>query len=153
MLLAQGGEECRVGCFTPKDGRGAPTPRTQHHSPADNDTLKSEVALASSPTPSLNHPPPPPRLPPRCYHRATLYSFARHYETGEPLPEAMFERLKAAKNYRSGTMTLRQVRAAGHAPSGARARAQGPRAGQRGGRGGAPGARLRRGAALAVDAG
>jgi oligopeptidase A len=44
-----------------------------------------------------------------CYHRATLYSFARHFETGEPLPEATFERLKAAKNYRSGTQTLRQV--------------------------------------------
>ncbi|KAI8465022.1 MAG: hypothetical protein J3K34DRAFT_438374 [Monoraphidium minutum] len=44
-----------------------------------------------------------------CYHRDTLYSFARHYESGEPLPEAMFERLKAAKNFRSGTMTLRQV--------------------------------------------
>jgi len=60
--------------------------------------------------PPKTHPKPRPHPPPhRCYHRATLYSFANHYETGEPLPEAMFERLKAAKNYRSGTMTLRQV--------------------------------------------
>lgn len=44
-----------------------------------------------------------------CYHRSTLYSFAKHYATGEPLPEATYERLKAAKNFRSGTMTLRQV--------------------------------------------
>jgi oligopeptidase A len=43
-----------------------------------------------------------------CYDRQTLYSFAKHYETGEPLPEDIFQRLKAAKNYRSGSMTLRQ---------------------------------------------
>ncbi|PNW73795.1 hypothetical protein CHLRE_13g572900v5 [Chlamydomonas reinhardtii] len=43
------------------------------------------------------------------YDRATLYSFAKHYETGEPLPEELFSRLKAAKNYRSGTMMLRQL--------------------------------------------
>jgi Zn-dependent oligopeptidase len=28
---------------------------------------------------------------------------------GEPLPEEMFKRLKAAKNFRSGTTMLRQV--------------------------------------------
>lgn len=44
-----------------------------------------------------------------CYDRQTLYSFARHYQTGEPLPEDMFKRLKAAKTFRSGTMMLRQV--------------------------------------------
>ncbi|KAG2436620.1 hypothetical protein HYH02_011555 [Chlamydomonas schloesseri] len=43
------------------------------------------------------------------YDRATLYSFAKHYETGEPLPEELYSRLKAAKNYRSGTMMLRQL--------------------------------------------
>lgn len=47
----------------------------------------------------------------RCYDRPTLYSFAKHYQTGEPLPEEMFRRLKAAKTFRSGTMMLRQVRA------------------------------------------
>jgi oligopeptidase A len=45
-----------------------------------------------------------------CYDRKTLYSFAKHYETGEPLPEEYFARLKAAKTYRSGSMMLRQVR-------------------------------------------
>eukprot|EP00879_Flechtneria_rotunda_P019378 GHRR01020353.1.p1 GENE.GHRR01020353.1~~GHRR01020353.1.p1 ORF type:complete len:382 (+),score=127.12 GHRR01020353.1:106-1146(+) len=44
-----------------------------------------------------------------CYDRPTLYSFAKHYQTGEPLPEEMFKRLKAAKTFRSGTMMLRQV--------------------------------------------
>ncbi|GIL51270.1 hypothetical protein Vafri_7134 [Volvox africanus] len=43
------------------------------------------------------------------YDRATLYSFAKHFETGEPLPEELYGRLKAAKNYRSGTMMLRQL--------------------------------------------
>ncbi|GIL75386.1 hypothetical protein Vretimale_7960 [Volvox reticuliferus] len=43
------------------------------------------------------------------YDRATLYSFAKHFETGEPLPEELYSRLKAAKNYRSGTMMLRQL--------------------------------------------
>ncbi|GLC35598.1 hypothetical protein PLESTB_000189600 [Pleodorina starrii] len=43
------------------------------------------------------------------YDRATLYSFAKHYESGEPLPEELYSRLKAAKNYRSGTMMLRQL--------------------------------------------
>ncbi|KAL4854352.1 putative cytosolic oligopeptidase A [Chlorella vulgaris] len=44
-----------------------------------------------------------------CYDRKTLYSFARHHETGEPLPEELYERLLAARTYRSGSMTLRQV--------------------------------------------
>lgn len=44
-----------------------------------------------------------------CYDKPTLYSFAKHYQTGEPLPEDMFARLKAAKTFRSGTMMLRQV--------------------------------------------
>uniref|UniRef100_A0A7R9W185 oligopeptidase A n=1 Tax=Chlamydomonas euryale TaxID=1486919 RepID=A0A7R9W185_9CHLO len=44
-----------------------------------------------------------------CYDRPTLYSFAKHFETGEPLPEALYGRLKDAKTYRSGTMMLRQL--------------------------------------------
>ncbi|EFN52299.1 hypothetical protein CHLNCDRAFT_139059 [Chlorella variabilis] len=44
-----------------------------------------------------------------CYHRKTLYSFARHYDSGEPLPEELYQRLLAARTYRSGSMTLRQV--------------------------------------------
>jgi len=41
--------------------------------------------------------------------RATVRGFARHYETGEPLPDALFERIIAAKNFRSGSAMLRQV--------------------------------------------
>eukprot|EP00899_Mesostigma_viride_P011212 jgi/Mesvir1/20091/Mv13335-RA.1 len=44
-----------------------------------------------------------------CYHRPVLMSFAHHYETGEPLPEEIFQRLCAAKNFRAGTMMLRQL--------------------------------------------
>ena len=36
-------------------------------------------------------------------------SFAGHFETGEPLPKDLFARLVAAKNYRSGSMVLRQL--------------------------------------------
>ena len=35
-----------------------------------------------------------------CYHRATLDSFARHWETGAPLPQDLFERLVAARTFR-----------------------------------------------------
>lgn len=35
-----------------------------------------------------------------CYDRATLYSFAKHYETGEPLPEELYQRLLAARTFR-----------------------------------------------------
>ncbi|MGB7519859.1 MAG: M3 family metallopeptidase, partial [Spirulinaceae cyanobacterium] len=44
-----------------------------------------------------------------CYHRPTLFGMAKHYETGETLPEHYYEKLKAAKNYRSGTAMLRQL--------------------------------------------
>ena len=35
-----------------------------------------------------------------CYDRPTLYGFAKHYETGEPLPEEFYQRLLAARTYR-----------------------------------------------------
>ncbi len=35
-----------------------------------------------------------------CYDRKTLYSFAKHYESGEPLPEELYQRLLAARTYR-----------------------------------------------------
>jgi oligopeptidase A len=44
-----------------------------------------------------------------CYHRPTLLSISGHYETGEPLPVELFEKLKASRTFRSGTMTLRQL--------------------------------------------
>ncbi|OKH22364.1 peptidase M3 [Hydrococcus rivularis NIES-593] len=44
-----------------------------------------------------------------CYDRATLFSMARHYETGEPLPEHYYQKLLAAKNYMSGFAMLRQL--------------------------------------------
>ncbi|KAG1679836.1 hypothetical protein FOA52_012749 [Chlamydomonas sp. UWO 241] len=44
-----------------------------------------------------------------CYDRPTLYSFAKHYESGSPLPEELYTRLKDAKTYRAGTMMLRQL--------------------------------------------
>lgn len=43
------------------------------------------------------------------YERKTLFSFAKHYETGEPLPEELYQRMLAAKTYRAGSMTLRQL--------------------------------------------
>ena len=34
-----------------------------------------------------------------CYDRKTLFGFAKHYATGEPLPEDLFQKVKAAKNF------------------------------------------------------
>ncbi|NEQ33765.1 MAG: M3 family metallopeptidase [Leptolyngbya sp. SIO4C5] len=44
-----------------------------------------------------------------CYHRDTLFKLARHYETGEPLPEDKYQRLLAARNFMTGSAILRQV--------------------------------------------
>ncbi|MCH7988095.1 MAG: M3 family metallopeptidase [Planctomycetes bacterium] len=44
-----------------------------------------------------------------CYHKATLLGMTAHYETGEPLPEDLFDKICAARTYRSGTMMLRQL--------------------------------------------
>lgn len=44
-----------------------------------------------------------------CYDRPTLMGMARHYETGEPLPESYYQKLLAAKNYMSGSAMLRQI--------------------------------------------
>jgi len=44
-----------------------------------------------------------------CYHRETLLGIARHFETGVPLPDALFEKLRAARTYRAGSAMLRQL--------------------------------------------
>ncbi|HIK42290.1 M3 family metallopeptidase, partial [Thermoleptolyngbya sp. M55_K2018_002] len=44
-----------------------------------------------------------------CYDRATLFSLAKHYQTGEPLPEMFYQRLLAARNFMSGSAMLRQI--------------------------------------------
>jgi oligopeptidase A len=44
-----------------------------------------------------------------CYDRPTLMGMAKHYETGETLPEHYYQKLLAAKNYMSGSGMLRQL--------------------------------------------
>jgi oligopeptidase A len=44
-----------------------------------------------------------------CYDRPTLFGMAKHYETGETLPEEYYQKLLAAKNYLSGSAMLRQL--------------------------------------------
>jgi oligopeptidase A len=44
-----------------------------------------------------------------CYHRPTLLSLGKHYQTGEPLPEAYYQKLLAARTYMSGSVMLRQI--------------------------------------------
>jgi len=44
-----------------------------------------------------------------CYDRPTVYGFAKHWQTGEPLPEEMFEKLKEQKIYGAGMMACRQL--------------------------------------------
>jgi thimet oligopeptidase len=44
-----------------------------------------------------------------CWEPEVLGSFARHFETGEPLPKALLDSMIAAKQLDSGIMTLRQL--------------------------------------------
>ncbi len=44
-----------------------------------------------------------------CYERKTLMGMARHYETGEPLPESYYQKLLSARNFMSGSAMLRQL--------------------------------------------
>ena len=44
-----------------------------------------------------------------CYDRATLMGMARHWQSGEPLPEAEYQKLLAARTFMGGAATLRQV--------------------------------------------
>ncbi|XP_057528600.1 organellar oligopeptidase A, chloroplastic/mitochondrial [Amaranthus tricolor] len=45
-----------------------------------------------------------------CYHRDTLMGIAKHYETGETLPEDVYKKLLAARTFRAGSLSLRQLR-------------------------------------------
>ncbi|KAL4179930.1 hypothetical protein AMTRI_Chr13g122610 [Amborella trichopoda] len=45
-----------------------------------------------------------------CYHWDTLMNIAKHYETGESLPEEVYSKLVAARTFRAGTLSLRQIR-------------------------------------------
>ena len=44
-----------------------------------------------------------------CYHRPTLLGLAKHWQSGEALPEDIFAKLDAARTYRAGSQFLRQV--------------------------------------------
>lgn len=44
-----------------------------------------------------------------CWERQVVDLFARHYETGEILPEALFDKMLAAKNFQSAMIMLRQI--------------------------------------------
>lgn len=43
------------------------------------------------------------------YNEPTTLAMAKHYETGETLPQELFEKIKESKNFRSGSAMLRQV--------------------------------------------
>uniref|UniRef100_A0A7S1TKL9 oligopeptidase A n=1 Tax=Erythrolobus australicus TaxID=1077150 RepID=A0A7S1TKL9_9RHOD len=43
------------------------------------------------------------------YDRATLLGLARHFETDEPLPDELYDKIVAAKKFRAATMLLRQL--------------------------------------------
>ena len=44
-----------------------------------------------------------------CYHRDTLLGLSGHFETGEPLPKELFEKIEAARTFRAGSAMLRQL--------------------------------------------
>ncbi|WP_114750727.1 M3 family metallopeptidase [Pleomorphovibrio marinus] len=44
-----------------------------------------------------------------CYEKECLDLFARHYETGEPIPSELVDKLKKAANFHQGYQTVRQV--------------------------------------------
>ncbi|HHW78648.1 MAG TPA: oligopeptidase A [Xanthomonadaceae bacterium] len=44
-----------------------------------------------------------------CWSRDALTLLAGHYQTGEPLPEALYQRMLAARNFQAGILMVRQL--------------------------------------------
>ena len=44
-----------------------------------------------------------------CYHRPTINGLSAHYQTGDPLPDELFNKLTAARNFRAASVMLRQL--------------------------------------------
>lgn len=44
-----------------------------------------------------------------CWEREALSLFASHYRTREPLPDGLYDRMRAAKNFHAGLLTVRQL--------------------------------------------
>ena len=44
-----------------------------------------------------------------CYHKETLLGMAKHYKTGETLPEETFGKIKASASFNAGILMLRQL--------------------------------------------
>lgn len=44
-----------------------------------------------------------------CWERQALDLFAAHWESGETLPEELYQRMRAARNFQSATQTVRQL--------------------------------------------